>query len=62
MVATTPEVGGAVLGHEPDLCHRAASASLESTSWAHLRPGRFHAFDADTAVTVCAAVASVRLA
>jgi len=36
----------------------AASAALLSTTWAHFRPGMFHAFDADVAVTVCAAVAS----
>ena len=34
------------------------SASLVRISWAHFRPGRFHAFDADVAVTVWPAVTS----
>ena len=32
------------------------SASLVSTTCAHFSPGRFHAFDAEVAVSVCAAV------
>ena len=35
-----------------------ASAGVPVTTWAHLRPGRFHALAADRTVEVCAAVPS----
>jgi hypothetical protein len=43
----------------PTRSQTSASGALLMISWAHFRPGRFQALEAEVAVTVCAAVASV---
>src|SRR6218665_37884 len=61
-----PDVYAAVVGRTPRLLppwvsadlivsNLSTSASLLRINCAHLRPGRFHAFEADVAVRVCAA-------
>src|SRR3954451_25081410 len=61
VLASTPNVDALFTAYGPSDSRWAPSVGL-TISWAHLRPGRFHALDVDVAVTVWAAVTSERLA
>ena len=58
MLAITPSVEAPWVTNGPSSSKRSSSASLVTISWAHFNPGRFHAFEADVAVTVWPAVTS----
>ncbi len=57
-----PIVETPIVVHIGSCPHAPASAELLVTTWAHLRPGMFHALEADIRVTVCLAVCGDRLA
>jgi hypothetical protein len=59
-LASTPSVEAPCEVRKPTSAQCATSTSLVSTSCAALSPARFHAFDADVAVTVCPAVTGDR--
>src|SRR5260370_11428035 len=58
MLAATPGLLAPCGAKNPIASQRSLSGSLVRITWAHLRPGRFHAFDADVAVRAWAAAAS----
>ena len=58
MLATTPGLLAPCEAKNPISSQRCRSGALVRITWAHLRPGRFHAFEADVAVRACAAAAS----
>ncbi len=56
MVASTPSEETPTLAHIGIRRHAARSDAFVVMTWAHLRPGRFHALLAETSVTVWSAV------
>ena len=62
MLATTPGLLAPCEAKNPIASQRCRSGSLVTMTWAHLRPGRFHAFEPDITVTACAAAASEMVA
>ena len=58
MLATTPGLLAPWAAKNPISSQRCRSGSLDRMTWAHLRPGRFQAFEADVAVSVWAAAVS----
>ena len=57
MLATTPGLLAPCEAKKPIASQTSRSGSLDRMTWAHLRPGRFQALEAEVAVTVCAAAA-----
>ena len=57
MLATTPGLLAPCEAKKPISSQTSRSGSLDKMTWAHLRPGRFQALDAEVAVSVCAAAA-----
>ena len=58
MLAATPGLLAPCAAKKPISSQRCRSASLVRMTCAHLRPGRFHPFEAEVAVRVCAAAVS----